>query len=46
MKKERHPVYHLILAALILVLALGAVMLVFSVLEGQGLWAAPGAQRL
>ena len=46
MKKEKHPVYRLILAGLILALALGVVMLVISILEGQGIWPAPGTQRL
>ena len=46
MKKERHPVYRLILAALTLVLILGVVMLVLSILEGQGIWVAPGARQI
>ena len=46
MKKEKHPVYRLALLLMLLALALGIVMLVFSVLEGQGIWPVPGTRSL
>jgi hypothetical protein len=36
MKKEKHPVYRLILCLLFLLLALGVVLLVFGLLTGAG----------
>ena len=36
MKKEKHPVYRLILFVLFLLLALGVLLLVFALLTGSG----------
>ncbi len=38
-KKEKHPVYRLILSVLILLLALGVLLLVLGLLTGGGRWA-------